>query len=377
MQKHQQLPDHTKGILDEGSRAELEELLATHEPDARDEVQGRTLLSFPDLPDDVIVDLVDRGLDIDTTDDLGATPLWTRVDEDRAEQIPLLLSLGADIQAATPDGTTPLHVAAAGLSLDLFRLLLAHGADPLALAAEPGADPEEPLVTPLGRAVPATDTEPAALAALVEIAETLLAAGDVVTSDMRDSIAATGEEVEDLRPHWEPAELAMAEPAMTRLYELFDVPRATARVLHDGVSPIIVPPGSPDDQFDALRRLLVPARGPAATAHGEAIRICEVLEEVTWAPSSEDGIPEFTRDHHLMAKALRGHLRSGKKLSRPERKEADRSLSQILDGEAWDIEFTSADGTPHDYDHHLAQLVVTWIGQNPAPLPVGRVKYEG
>lgn len=373
MPTHQELPENIEEILSEGSRADLDRLLAAHEPGARDEDEGRTLLSFPDLPDDVIVHLVEQGLDVDTRDAYEATPLWTRAFELRAEQIPLLLSFGADVQATAEDGMTPLHAAAVGLPLDAFRVLLAHGADPLALA--PGQ--EGTMLTVLGHAVLSTDTDPDEIVRLVEISERLLAAGDVITPEMQTSIADTGEEVEDHQGHWEPTDLERARAAMSRLYEIFDVPPSRARVLHDGISPITAPPGTSEEQFEALRRLLVPAMGPAATAQGEAIRICEVLGDAAAECVTVDDTPEFTRDHHRMAKALRGHLRSGSKLSRPERKEADRALSQILAGEGWEQEFTSADGTEHDHEQHLAQLVVNWIRQNPSPLPVGRTKYEG
>ena len=40
-----------------------------------------------------------------------------------------LISLGATVNLATPDGTTPLHLAAANSSLSMVRLLVDHGAD--------------------------------------------------------------------------------------------------------------------------------------------------------------------------------------------------------------------------------------------------------
>ena len=78
MPDHQQLPEDVEEILRDGSRAEVERLLATHVLDARDELQGRTLLSFPDLPDDLLIQLVEQGLDVDTVDEYGKTPLWAR-----------------------------------------------------------------------------------------------------------------------------------------------------------------------------------------------------------------------------------------------------------------------------------------------------------
>lgn len=377
MPDHQQLPEDVEEILRDGSRAEVERLLATHALDARDELQGRTLLSFPDLPDDLLIQLVEQGLDVDTVDEYGETPLWARASENRAEQIPLLLTLGADLQSSTPEGTTPLHAAASGLHLDALRVLLAHGADPLTLASEPYAAPEDPKLTPLGQAVSSTNTDPDEIVRLVEISERLLAAGDVITPEMRTSIADSGEEVEDHRGHWEPAEFEKARAAMSRLYEIFDVPPSRARTLHDGISPIVVPPGHVDEQFEALWRLLVPAMGPAATAQGEVIRICDILSDAVLDAPIDEEESFFTRDHALMLKALRAWLGSGTKLSRPERRAAKFSMSRILAGEGSETEFTSADGTPLSHEQHLARLAVAWVRQNPTPLPVGRVKYEG
>lgn len=366
------LPDDIEELLRSASREQLEELLSTYELDARDREEGRTLLSFPDLPDDLVRRLVELGLAVDTPDATGATPLWSRALEGRTEQIPLLLSLGADIDAPNTGGFMPLHAAVASRSVETLRLLLSRGADPFLQA-------EDSDSTALDFGLDECDADEEDLPLLVEVTRTLFAAGLSPTPSMREAVHELGQAFEDHRDGYEAEDLAVVESAMGQLYELFDVPPASARVLHDGICPITVPAGSTLAQFDELWSSLVPPNGPAASAQGEAVRICKVA--VTTVFDEDDDTEAsagsyFTREHAAMFKALRRTLKTGNALPWKERRQAARSAGRILDGAYWLDPVTGADGVERDHCEHLAHLVIRWIGQNPDPLPVGQIDYE-
>lgn len=77
--------------------------------------------------------LADRGVDLDTPDREGQTPLMTLARGGIARNWPaiqLLLEQGADLQRKTPDGQTLLDLSVAEDHQGLFRQLLDRGVDP-------------------------------------------------------------------------------------------------------------------------------------------------------------------------------------------------------------------------------------------------------
>jgi ankyrin repeat protein len=72
---------------------------------------------------------MDRGLDVNATDEDGGTPLHTAVVFDHCDLIVLLLDSGGYINAMSAQGSTPLMEAACRGNVSASRLLIAHGAD--------------------------------------------------------------------------------------------------------------------------------------------------------------------------------------------------------------------------------------------------------
>ena len=72
----------------------------------------------------------------------GQMPLHQAVRERDAETAAQLLRRGAPVDAAAPDGSTALHLAAACGDVGLVTLLLEHGADPYRQASS-GLSPHE------------------------------------------------------------------------------------------------------------------------------------------------------------------------------------------------------------------------------------------
>ena len=71
---------------------------------------------------------LDKGVDVDTKDDNGLTPLQWAALEGHKEIVELLIDTGANVNAWSKYGT-PLHYAASGGYKEIVELLIAKGAD--------------------------------------------------------------------------------------------------------------------------------------------------------------------------------------------------------------------------------------------------------
>ncbi len=109
---------------------------------------------------------------------------------------------------------------------------------------------------------------------------------------------------------------------------------------------------------EALWQLLVPSKGAAATAQGEAIRISGRLAN-EWMGNG--GI-NWDADFKKMAKALVELLGSGSPLPEADLAEAQAIVADISERE--------------DDVQRLSQLAVTWVGQNSAPIKQGKPAYK-
>ena len=75
----------------------------------------------------VLDSLIEKGADVNATDDNGQTPLHLALHNEHPEMAKLLIKKGADVNAKNKWGDTPLH-----LVLDnpeIAKLLIEHGAD--------------------------------------------------------------------------------------------------------------------------------------------------------------------------------------------------------------------------------------------------------
>ena len=70
------------------------------------------------------------GVDVNSLDESGQTPLHLAADRGSVDCVTLLLEAGANVLAADSDGFTALHVAVIANQVDVCRVLLKHGADP-------------------------------------------------------------------------------------------------------------------------------------------------------------------------------------------------------------------------------------------------------
>jgi ankyrin repeat protein len=95
------------------------------------EVNGWTLLMISALCDDEIsYYLIDLGGSrmVDAWDNMGRTALLLAAQSGRLELVRRLIEAGADVNAISGDGSTPIFVASEVGNFDIVKCLLAHGA---------------------------------------------------------------------------------------------------------------------------------------------------------------------------------------------------------------------------------------------------------
>lgn len=350
MRKRKTLPKDFGELLRTAPLAELKEVFRTRRVDAYGGYSKNTAIGFPDCPDELIVWLVEQGLDVDTPDDYGGTPLWERASLGRVEQIPLLLSLGADIRRPRQFAGSPLHGAAGHQKPDAVHILLEHGADVHA-TNETG---ETPLDYGLAR------TSNTGVHDMAQIAQLLIDAGATVTATTREEVRRIGRGVEFHRSEIEPDFAAELDAGLAVLYRLSGVAPVAARQHHDGHTPIVMPAGSWQEQHDELWQLLVPSTGAAETVQGEVIRITgRIAIEVL-----EMGAVNWDRGFRLMLDSLPGHFATGTALPTADLTETAELARALRAGNGDDEQVL-----------RLCELAVAWVAANPAPVPLPAVDY--
>lgn len=346
------LPKEFKDLMDEGNIEALKAVYDRCELTAHD---GRFSLCTPlhmgGVPDELVIWLVEQGLDINVPDYYGATPLYRQAILGR-DTVKLLCELGADIEKPNTYGDTPLHMAAEFFHPRTVKFLIDKGADVNA-KNDMGRTPLASVLM-VCRGIYIAQT--------AEIASMLLDAGAKKTPAMKEKVENIGKDFEFHRESIHPDYIEGADKGLAKLYELFDVKPVAKRITHDGVSPILVKEGSWEEQYEELWSFLIPSSGAAKTVQGEVIRIPgRVRDEL-----DRNGGVNWDRDYRKMLQAMPHYLSLGTALSDTDLEEAKQLISQI-----YGKDFN--DGLRLD---RLCQLALAWIKQNPEPISLEKPSYK-
>lgn len=346
------LPKEFKDLMDEGNMEALKAVYDRCELTAHD---GRFSLCTPlhmgGVPDELVIWLVEKGLDINVPDYYGATPLYRQAILGR-DTVKLLCELGADIEKPNTYGDTPLHMAAEFFHPRTVKFLIDKGAN-VNVENDMGRTPLASVLM-VCRGIYIAQT--------AEIASMLLEAGAKKTSKMKERVEQIGKDFEFHRESIHPDYIEAADKGLTKLYELFDVKPVEKRLTHDGVSPIKLVEGSWEEQYEELWSFLIPSSGAAKTVQGEVIRIPgRVRDEL-----DRNGGANWDRDYRKMLQALPKYLSLGIPLSEQELAETKELIAQVH-GKDFDDEPRL---------DRLCQLAIAWIKQNPEPLLLEKTSYN-
>ena len=345
--KKKLLPKDFEDLLKQGDLAALIAVFDTCEIDARGGYSKKTALAFDLCPDDLSRWLVAHGADLAAVDTYGDTPLHERA-RSRRGRIDVLLELGADPHLVSKRGETPLHVAAHSCNTRNAQALLTAGAR----VDAPGPQGQTPLELALRLCTNIT------IEHAVPFSEALLAAGAQRTPRLPGLVQEIGKRFEFSRAAFNRDSVDAVSAALDRLYALFDVTPAPRRAMHDGRSPIHAKAATWQTQHQELWELLVPPKGAAATAQGEAIRIAgRIAHEL-----DGNGGGNWDADFKRMADAFLALVSQGHALP-PE---------QLAETAALVAQLKRKDGEPA----RLAQLAVEWVRLNPTPIALPEPAYS-
>jgi len=348
------LPKNFRELIEAGDLDALKAVYDTCEVHATADSYKETALHYHKVPDELVLWLVSRGLDVNIKDRYGNTPLHKQV-RWSSGNVQLFLELGADINAHDNDNKTPLHSAAENGNADAVKLLIAKGAD---IFAE-GSGLYHP-VTSLAYALEQCNN--VKIAHIAEVAEILLDAGTPVTPGMKESVKRIGKDFEFHRGNFNKDLLGETEAGLNKLYTLFNVEPVAKLQRHDGVSPITVTAQGWQKQHHELWDFLVPSQGAAKTVQGEVIRITGRVSDELY----RNGGANWDVNYRKMLNALLKHFASGATLPAKELIEAKELASSI-----------KARGDDEDeVIDRLCELAVKWVLQNPNPVLLKKPDYN-
>lgn len=349
--KKKTLPKNFDGLINENNIDNLKKVFDTCELDARGGYGKATALSFFNIPDELVRWLVENGADIEAVDYYERTALHQHAMA-RSGKVTILLELGANINAVDKYGDTPLHFAAgSSFNITSVKKLIEYGADTNVL----NANGETPLEKALNRA------NNIDIVNLVEISSILLK-NAAITPKMRDNITRIGENFEFHRENFNKDYLQETDEALSKLYEIYNVPPVRKRIMHDGVSPIVLSGTTWQTQFEELWELLIPSKGSAKTVQGEVVRIAGKVRDEIY----RNGGGNWNLYFKKMLDAFLAHLASNNALSVDELEKLTslvRSIRKNGDAETDEL-------------NYLCQLATKWVILNPIPILLEEPNYK-
>ncbi|WAC39440.1 ankyrin repeat domain-containing protein [Pedobacter sp. SL55] len=350
--KKKTLPKDFGDLIDLKDIAALKSVFDTCELDARGGYGKTTALSFYRIPNELVRWLVAQGADLEAVDTYNRTALHQHCSI-RGGDISVFLELGANVHALDTYGDTPLHFAAgSGFNLTAIKLLMEHGADVKAL--------DNSKQTPLERALSRASNID--LPNLVGVLKLLLEVDGTITQKMKDTVTRKGEDFEFHRENFNKDYLKETDEALNHLYEIFDVVPVKRRIMHDGVSPILVSGKIWQEQYEQLWELLVPSKGSAKTVQGEAVRIAGKVRDEIY----RNGGGNWDANFKKMLDSLLVYYSSGNALSADELANAEEIVKYIRkngDGEVDELNF-------------LCELATKWVLANPNPVLLEKPNYN-
>jgi len=349
--KKKTLPKNFDELIKENNIDNLKKVFDTCELDARGGYGKATALSFFNVPDELVRWLVENGADIEAVDDYERTALHQHTMA-RSGKITILLELGANISAVDTYGDTPLHFSAgSSFNVTSVKKLIEYGADTNVL----NANKQTPLERALGRA------NNIDIVNLVEISNILLQ-HTTITQEMQDNITRIGENFEFHRENFNKDYLQETDEALSKLYEMYNVPPVKKRIMHDGVSPIVLSGTIWQKQFEELWELLIPSKGSAKTVQGEVVRISGKVRDEIY----RNGGGNWNLYFKKMLDAFLMHLASNNALSGDELEKLTLLVQDIRkNGDAETDEL-----------NYLCQLATKWVLLNPIPIQLEEPNYK-
>jgi len=349
--KRKTLPKDFGDIISSKDIEAFKRVFETSEINARGGYGKATALSFYRIPNDFVRWLVENGADMEAVDTYNRTALHEQASL-RGSDISVFLELGANIHAVDTYGDTPLHFASgSGFNPEAVKLLIEHGANVKALNTY--------KQTPLERALSRANNID--LPNLVEVSKLLLAVDGTITQKMKDFVTRKGEDFEFHRDNFNKDYLQETDEALSNLYEIFDVAPVKRRIMHDGITPIVVN-GTWQEQYEKLWELLVPSKGSANTVQGEVIRVSGKVRDEIY----RNGGGNWDADFRKMLDSLLVNFSSGNPLTDADLAEGQGIVKYIR---------KNADGND-DGIHFLCELANRWVQKNPNPMKLVKPNYR-